>query len=718
MSRYRDAVQHAAFEQLEPRLLLDANPVQVYVDPGLDVGDGLTQFTVRLVTEGPLHLSTFDIDFDGPLHQVWYQPPFPPGAPLEATPTHDDALVLDPAERAKDSHFLLPSLETPTFIFLEPPEEDNTAGTGSYLSLTGAYGGEPPVSDNIELAQIVLAEGELAKLTGVVAFKGQGEEYEITATIGTPDLELSEVVYTADTYVPNAPFEFEVNITNNGGLVSPGRAISAEVHLSANRVYGDADDYFLGTVTYDQGLDRFDDVWLPVEGTIPEKEKIPEGNYYIVGKVDPENTIEEANEGDNTYAWLEADVEIVHVTPPDFVVTGLTYDAGEYAPGAPFHLSFTLENISDFAFQTGESVNIWAYLSADQTVTVLDHIVAKYTYTGDLAAHGSTLVEVDGEIPQDSPGGNFYVGVVADASRAVVELDETNNTTWSDQPDVVVPARVNLTPTAVSAEAGYYTAGDTLTVDFSVQNSSEKNLESGNGFTIEARLTSDEEVGNEDDILIGTVRYDAGLAAGASVDLTIVGDVPDGAQAGGYYLVVQVDSAEEITEADETDNLYGASGAFTVVYAPDLHVGGVAYTAGRYGPNDTIAMEIVEIHFSTDMRWGNTDDVVVYRVEDYAGGIDRQSSITVSVNVQLDDMPEAAYHVVALIDSDLLTATWRSITSRTISAPGRKPTLSSGPVRPRPRRRSSERPWRTCFSARATRPIRSGWTVSTWTATP
>ena len=126
----------------------------VVVDPGVDIGGGLTSYTVRMVADSPAdQLVGFDGSFQGTLNQIKYG--------TEDTPTLTNAAFLTPDEQARDTHFLL--WDTDLNLVLTSPNETPSLLNGVFTVNVAAQ------AQNLAFAQIVLSEGETAQLTGEAA---------------------------------------------------------------------------------------------------------------------------------------------------------------------------------------------------------------------------------------------------------------------------------------------------------------------------------------------------------------------------------------------------------------------------------------------------------------------------------------------------------------------------------------------------------------------
>ena len=142
--------------------------IWVEVDPGVDVGDGLTSYTVHLVADTEANKATaWDGTFIGPMNQIWFGGIMP-------TPTMSNASYLGD-DIIKDSHFLLYDDD---LLTVRTPNETETAPDGA---LDGAFGIKPEAElQDLPLAQIVLAQGQQVLMVGGAAdIQGRTFDFEV-----------------------------------------------------------------------------------------------------------------------------------------------------------------------------------------------------------------------------------------------------------------------------------------------------------------------------------------------------------------------------------------------------------------------------------------------------------------------------------------------------------------------------------------------------------
>lgn len=216
---------------------------------------------------------------------------------------------------------------------------------------------------------------------GPIAFRGR--PYTIALDIANND--------AAD----SGTFRYAYYLTRNGILLSGTRIfVSPPVSVAQ------------------QTTTRFvDDIVLPVSTAT--------GAVQIGVFVDHEDLVPETDEGDNI-AVIGGSILVSDLVPD--LVAQLIGTATAAAAGEELALTRVLGNIGVAdapAFEYGY------YASTDATLTSADILLA--TRTSSLAEGDSTYGIDVIDIPATVPAGTYYVGIVVNPTRAVAEIDYTNN---------------------------------------------------------------------------------------------------------------------------------------------------------------------------------------------------------------------------------------------------------------------------------------------------
>lgn len=127
-----------------------------------------------------------------------------------------------------------------------------------------------------------------------------------------------------------------------------------EVRLSTDRVYGNADDILLGTVSQVEGTLEAGDLMRFI-GPIQLGDSIPAGFYYLIAKVDANEKVDEFDESNNLVISENRDVEIARLPALRIVnEPGTT----EIMDGVNFYLDPT-DDAVDFAFDIDENLSYY-----------------------------------------------------------------------------------------------------------------------------------------------------------------------------------------------------------------------------------------------------------------------------------------------------------------------------------------------------------------------
>ena len=341
-----------------------------------------------------------------------------------------------------------------------------------------------------------------------------------------------EVVNYGVAATPNSYWTDAYYLSTNTTL-EPGTDLSlgSLTHYGALQVLGSANDSYVRTVTYtlSNGL---------------------QGDFFVLVQTDSGNAVFEGRAGDlgenNNVTASDGPVHIVS-NPPDLIVMPETFVAwGTAAAGSFLRATWGVQNQGTGATVGGTwKCKVYASLD-DSRGGPDDRLLATFTHNGDLgpgAYYASTDVQVD--IPIDLSG-VIYLWVRADADNQVYEGANENNNDSGLVPVTVVQNLADLQVTSVGWTAGVLTAGDTITVTWTVQNA-------GTGRTNvlswrdRVYLSPDAVLGNGNDIDLGSMTHGGPLDAGGTRTLTATVRIPTWA-AGEYYLGVYADADGQVFE--------------------------------------------------------------------------------------------------------------------------------------------------------------------------
>jgi thermitase len=364
-----------------------------------------------------------------------------------------------------------------------------------------------------------------------------------TVTIVSDDLP-SDLVVAALTAPAESGAGLVITVsdtTRNQGSGSGG-ASTTSFYLSLNSLL-DAGDPLIGSrpvPALAPGATHSDD---DTSVTIPADTVA--GTYRIIAKADGPGELVESSESNNLRS------AIVRIGP-DLIVSALTVPAS-VPVGVPFLISDTTLNQGGGA-SGGSLTRI--YLSLNSSLDASDQQLQSHT-VNPLGVDATQVVNTNITLPPDTPGGQYYLLVVADANNVVAETADTNNTRAAILrvgPDLRV-----LTLTAPSTAV----AGSQIAVTDLTRNEGQ----SGAAASTTAFYFSSDLSISPDDFALAPARAVPPLAAGASSTGTTTVMVP-AATPGVWYVLAAADASNQIAEAYETNNTRSA----LVAIGPDLTV--------------------------------------------------------------------------------------------------------------------------------------------------
>ena len=204
-------------------------------------------------------------------------------------------------------------------------------------------------------------------------------------------------------------------------------------------------------------------------------------------------------------------------------------------------------------------------LSTDSTFDTTDPLFGDAQITG-LAASGTATASFTGPCPNVTPG-NYNLIWFIDALGEVAESNETDNTFFrttqitvtaasSGLPNLTLDTSTNITaPTTIAV-------GSSMTVSSKVINSG---TASASAFSVRYRLSTDTTYSATNDALIGDVAISS-LGANAKATASVTANCPN-VPPGQYYVIFSIDPFGEVTESNETDNIWYRTGQITVTAA-------------------------------------------------------------------------------------------------------------------------------------------------------
>lgn len=333
----------------------------------------------------------------------------------------------------------------------------------------------------------------------------------------------------------------DVKFTCKNAGTWEANANSIGIYLSKDAIYNVSDE-LLATVSANSLAAG---AAAPLKGVVSVADKNT-GKWYILLKADLYNRVKESDKNDNVAA---IPVQVVASPLPDLKPVSLATDE-TLTMGQSMTVKYTVKNNGPHATRRDRWSDTY-YLSTSSTLnTKSDIMLGSKAHVGILEKDGTYTNEVKLNIPTDA-GGNYMLFVVTDASDAITENDENNNS-------LSIPVYVNsqydhpadLVVTNVSAPAKMM-AGQNTTIEYTVSNTGEF---SATGELSDAIYFSKDAQWDTDDVMIGVVSGKETINPGASVTRRATGRITNTTE-GNYYVIVRTNSTRTIAEQSIDNNM-------------------------------------------------------------------------------------------------------------------------------------------------------------------
>jgi hypothetical protein len=475
---------------------------------------------------------------------------------------------------AATASFTAPAAAVDTILTFKLTVTDNLGATGSAtVNITVKHVNVAPTA-NAGTAQTV-NEGTAVTLTGSgTDSDGTIASYAWTQTVG-PVVTLSNAnaataSFTAPAVVATTVFTFQLTVTDNLGATG-----TSTVNITVNHVNvaptanaGTAQTINGGSVVTLAGSGTDSDgtiasyAWTQTAG--PVVVTLTNANAATASFTAPLVAADtvltfKLTVTDNLGATGSATVNItVKASGPDLVMAAVSTAATSVVAGSSFSIADTEKN-GGTTGMTVSSNTVNYYLSTDATITTADTLIGSRVVSGALAAGASSSATTTVTVPGALVPGTYYIGVIADATNAQVETNETNNALAGAT--IIVSPNVDLVISALSTSSTSIKVGSSFSIT-----DTEKNIGT-TGMTVTSNTVKyyllTVPTFTTPYTLLGSRVVSGALAAGASSSATTTVTVPGTLAPGTYYVVVIADATNVQPETIEINNAR-ASGAISV----------------------------------------------------------------------------------------------------------------------------------------------------------
>ncbi len=173
--------------------------------------------------------------------------------------------------------------------------------------------------------------------------------------------------------------------------------------------------------------------------TVTPPSTLTEGEYYVAAVVDSGNTVAEVDEGNNSITSTSR-IRVL-AGRPDFVVDRVWTSASNLSAGDSVDVYATIRNRGS----NRASAQAAVMLSANPAITRQDDQLA--TFAIDVAQGATRTTTTTVRLSGDTNSGAYYLGVFADVTSVVDELDESNNGRATFTPVTIAGGALAVTTT-------------------------------------------------------------------------------------------------------------------------------------------------------------------------------------------------------------------------------------------------------------------------------
>jgi Uncharacterized conserved protein len=279
-------------------------------------------------------------------------------------------------------------------------------------------------------------------------------------------------------------------------------------------------------------------------------------NYYIIAMADAAygddvgNSVSESDENNNIKFSAPMIVPDVDLTMSSISIPTAAQSGGSI---------IVVNTVQNNGTKNSNPFYIKFYLSNDGINPISDTPIGSRYISGGLKAGASSTAYTNLTIP--STYGSYYIIAIIDPANNTCETNKLNNIGTSlTTISITAP---DLVATSISTTSTTYQKGSQITIQDTVKNQGKA---TAGGFYVKYYLSKDSTITTSDTYL-GS-RYISSLKAGELSTVSENFTLPSNL-VGSYYVGAIVDSSNNVSESDESNNIKIGSTTISIV-APDL----------------------------------------------------------------------------------------------------------------------------------------------------
>ncbi|WP_053540396.1 ELWxxDGT repeat protein [Anabaena sp. WA102] len=471
-----------------------------------------------------------------------------------------------------------------------------------------------------------------------------------------PDFQVTNVTIPSQSFSGQS-LNLSWTVTNKGIGKNLETVWYDQVFLSTDEVL-DADDRNLGTFSQNGILNSNDSYTSSQTVSLPIGIS---GDYYFFVRTDAGNQVFESVFDGNNTGYKATPTRINLTPPPDLEILSLTLPTQATASRA---LNFSYQ-VTNFGSTTTPNY-YWTdrfYLSLDnQLDTNTDLLIGDQPHYGSLAPDESYTNNFSYTLPNTLTG-NYYLFGITDSNNEVFELNNENNTFLATTPIVITSQPADLVVVSASVPMTGE-AGKALRVEWTVRNQGTGDT-AISSWTDQVILSKDAQIGNSDDLVLGSFSRGEILAPNQSYTRSELVTLPIDAIA-GYQVFVVTDAGNSVYEATQENNNSSTGQPLTVtretadlqvteVSSPSSGQSGQAltvnWTVKNFGSSTTNSNYWYDgVYLSTDNQISSDDIFLGYAYRSEALDVSEQYSVSRSFNLP-NNLQAGNYYTLVRTDA-------------------------------------------------------------------